>query len=137
MVQEVFAGDRIAVGARGSSGASSSKGAADFRFTLGSGLPGMILQHKSCQFPAVNNRKPELTQKAFWLSPIYLAARSTISATTVRANQFPRAVSRAEALPWSTLSVSNPSRPRSATVTPEMGLSQVLADGAIQTPHRL
>jgi hypothetical protein len=65
MVQEVFAGDRIAVGARGSSGASSSKGAADFRFTLGSGLPGMILQHKSCQFPAVNNRKPELTQKAF------------------------------------------------------------------------
>src|ERR1700730_9512057 len=67
----------------------------------------------------------------------YGAARSANSVTTVRANQLPRAVSRAYALPWSTLSVSMPSRPRSATVAPEMGLSPTLADGTVQIPHRL
>ena len=67
----------------------------------------------------------------------YGTARSANSVTTVLANQLPRAVSRAYALPWSTLSVSMPSRPRSATVAPEMGLSPTLADGAVQTPHRL
>ena len=67
----------------------------------------------------------------------YGTARSANSVTTVRANQLPRVVSRAYALPWSTLSVSMPSRPRSATVAPEMGLSPTLADGAVQTPHRL
>jgi hypothetical protein len=32
---------------------------------------------------------------------------------------------------------SMPSRPRSATVAPAIGLSPTLADGAVQTPHRL
>jgi hypothetical protein len=63
--------------------------------------------------------------------------RSAISVTAVRANQLPRAVSRAEAFPSSMLRVSMPSRPRSATVTPEMGLSQTLADGVAHAPHRL
>ena len=53
----------------------------------------------------------------------YGAARSANSVTTVRANQPPRVVSRACALSRRTLSVSMPSRPRSATVAPEMGLS--------------
>jgi hypothetical protein len=51
----------------------------------------------------------------------YKAARSANSVATVRANQFPRAVSRADALPRSIVRVSIPSRPRSATVAPEMG----------------
>jgi hypothetical protein len=67
----------------------------------------------------------------------YGTARSANSVTSVLANQLPRAVSCAYALPWSTLSVSMPSRPRSATVAPEMGLSPTPADGAVQTPHRL
>ena len=50
---------------------------------------------------------------------------SALSVTTVRANHIPRVVSRADALPWSMLNVSMPSRPRSATVTPKMGLSEV------------
>ena len=45
--------------------------------------------------------------------------------------------SRVDALPSSILSISMLSHARSATVTPEMGLSQGLADGAVQTPHRL
>src|ERR1700730_14729957 len=69
----------------------------------------------------------------------YGAARSaiSISVTAVRANQLPRAVTRADALPWRMLSISMPSRPRSATVTPETGLSWVLADDALQAPSRL
>ena len=67
----------------------------------------------------------------------YGAARSAISVTAVRANQLPRVVSRADALPGSMLSISMPSRPRSATVTPETGLSKVLADSAVQAPSRL
>jgi hypothetical protein len=63
------------------------------------------------------------------------AACSALSAAAVRANQLPRAVNRADALPWRTLSVSMPSRPRSATVPPETGLSPALADGVVQTPH--
>src|SRR5439155_14699105 len=63
--------------------------------------------------------------------------RSAISVTAVRANQFPRVVSRAEAFPSSMLRVSMPSRPRSATVMPKIGLSQTLADGVAHAPHRL
>ena len=65
----------------------------------------------------------------------YGAARSANSVATVWANQFPRAVSRAYALPRSIVRVSMPSRPRSAIVTPAMGLSPASADGAAQTPH--
>ena len=68
---------------------------------------------------------------------VHGTARSANSVTSVRANQLPRAVSRAYALPWRTLRVSMPSRPRSATVAPEMGLSPTPADGAVQTPRRL
>ena len=67
----------------------------------------------------------------------YGAARSAISVTAVLANQLPRVVSRADALPWRMLNISIPSRPRSATVTPETGLSSVLADDALQAPSRL
>jgi hypothetical protein len=71
------------------------------------------------------------------MGPRYKAARSANSVATVPANQFPRTVSRAEALPPSTVRVSIPSRPRSATVAPETGFSPVLAHGAVQTPQRL
>src|SRR5205823_3022038 len=57
-----------------------------------------------------------------------------ISVTAVRANQLPRAVSRADALPASLQSVSMPSRPRSATVMPKIGLSRSLADDAAHAP---
>ena len=65
------------------------------------------------------------------------AQRSAISVTAVRANQLPRVVSRADAVPASLQSVSMPSRPRSATVRPEIGLSSALAENAAQAPHRL
>ena len=67
----------------------------------------------------------------------YGVSRSAISVTAVRANQLPRVVSRADALPWRMLNISIPSRPRSATVTPETGLSSVLADDALQAPSCL
>ena len=62
---------------------------------------------------------------------------SAISVTIVRANQLPRAVSRADAVPASLQSVSMPSRPRSATVMPEIGLSQALVEDAAQALDRL
>src|SRR5256885_15622161 len=65
------------------------------------------------------------------------AERSVISVTAVRANQLPRAVSRADAVPASLHSVSMPSRPRSATVLPKIGLSQAPPDGTAHAPRRL
>src|SRR5438552_4661406 len=59
---------------------------------------------------------------------------SAISVTAVRANQLPRLVSRADAVPSTSLSASMPSRPRSVTVRPEIGLSRALADYAAHAP---
>jgi hypothetical protein len=66
-----------------------------------------------------------------------MAQERIISVIAVRANQLPLVVSPAEAMPLRTLNVSIPSRARSATVTPEMRLSQSLGEGVIQTPRRL
>src|SRR6266852_9170292 len=66
-----------------------------------------------------------------YLSEIPLA---TIAAATVRANQLPRVVSRADAFLPSMVSVNMPSRLRSATVIPEMRLSQMLAGPGFHTP---
>ena len=91
--------------------------------------------------PAFRGQGPRAEVRGGWIGgrtaglEHYGVACSATSVATVRANQFPRGVSRA--LSRSVLSVSMPSRPRSATVTPEMGLSPTLADGGDQTPHCL
>jgi hypothetical protein len=81
----------------------------------------------------IQDRGPGIFQRV----PLYGTARSAISVTAVRANELPRVVSCADALPLRVISISMPSRPRSATVTPETGLTWVLADDALQAPSRL
>jgi hypothetical protein len=67
-----------------------------------------------------------------------LRASSQADYKRMIANHIMPALSRADALPRSMLRVSMPSRPRSATVRPEVGLlSRALADGEVHTPHRL
>ena len=55
----------------------------------------------------------------------------------VRANQAPRAVSRADALLPITVTINMPSRLKSATVTPEMRVSNVPTDEGLHVPYRL
>jgi hypothetical protein len=55
----------------------------------------------------------------------------------VRANQAPRAVSRADALLRMTVTINMPSRLKSATVTPEMRVSNVPTYDGLHTPYRL
>src|SRR6516165_3485855 len=75
-----------------------------------------------------------LRKGGFETRPCACSARPVAA---VRANQLPRGVSAATACLPVTVTVTMPSRARSATVTPKMGRSPACAAGDFHTPMHL